>query len=76
MEHDKLSIEEMPFIYVPIVQKYAEVFRILMSIPTLWSYDDIIQIAIFLKQIKWREGLKIFFKSQSVHQQYSNLSML
>jgi len=35
------SIEEMHFIYVPIIKKHNAVFEILMNMPTLWSKDEI-----------------------------------
>lgn len=73
-EHEFLKIEEMPFIFVPIAQKQTEILEILLNLPNLWSYEDLKQISILLKQVKWREGFKIFFKSLSVHHQYKMLS--
>ena len=67
-KYEYLPIEELPFIYVPIVAKYPDVFKILLSIPTLWTYEDLRQISIFLKHVKWREGYQIFFRSQAVSQ--------
>ena len=40
-EFETLPIEEMYFIYVPIVNKSYKVFEILLNIPTLWSYEDL-----------------------------------
>jgi len=68
VNYETLSIEQMPFIFVPIVTKNAEVFKILLNISNLWSYNDLKEISIFLKQIKWREGYQIFFRTISVHQ--------
>lgn len=65
-DSEERSLESMHFIFVPIIQKHAAVFEILMNIPTLWSFEELKQIATFLKQAKWREGFLIFFKSASV----------
>ena len=66
MEHENLALEQMYFIYVPIVKKEAGVFEVLVNLPTLWSYEELRLISIFLKQVKWREGYQIFFRSKSV----------
>ena len=73
MDHENFSLEQMFFIYVPIVKKEAGVFEILLNIPNLWSYEELRQISIFLKQVKWREGYQIFFKAKSVRQHYKLL---
>ena len=67
VDHKCSTIEDMPFIFVPIAQKQPEIFEILLNLPHLWTYSDLQQISLLLKQVKWREGYKIFFKSLSVH---------
>ena len=62
-EYEGRTLEQMYFIYVPIAKKDSGIFEILLDIPTLWTYEQLSQILIFLKQVKWREGLTIFFKS-------------
>ena len=74
VEHEFSNIEDMPFIFVPITQKQTEILEILLNLPNLWTYEDLKQISILIKQVKWREGYKIFFKSLSVHHQYKVLS--
>ena len=48
-EHETLSIEEMHFIYVPIVLKSGKVIEKLLDIPTLWTYEDLLQISRYIK---------------------------
>mmetsp|Transcript_1954 Transcript_1954/g.3396 ORF Transcript_1954/g.3396 Transcript_1954/m.3396 type:complete len:150 (+) Transcript_1954:1660-2109(+) len=74
-DHQILTLEQMPFIFVPLVQKDAKIFEILMSLPQLWSFEELKDICVFLKHSKWREGLQIFFRSNSVHRQYKRLSL-
>ena len=42
MDYQHLNIEQMHFIYVPIVTKSAEVLEILLNLPHLWSYDELV----------------------------------
>ena len=72
---ETLPLEQLPFIYLPIVQKDPRVFEILLSLSHLWSLEQLRQMAGFLKEVKWREGFQILLRSTSVHHQYKRLSM-
>ena len=56
----------MHFIFVPIMKKHAAVFEILLNLPNMWSFEELIQILIFLKQSKWMQGIDIYFNSRAV----------
>ena len=49
VDFETLAIDKKLFLYVPILAKEDGVFEILMNIPTLWTYEDLRQISIFLK---------------------------
>jgi hypothetical protein len=73
--YKSLRVEQMPFVFVPIVSRDHAVFEILMNIPGLWSYEDLQTILLFIKQVKWREGLSIYLKSCSTHHMYGRLNI-
>jgi hypothetical protein len=66
VNHATLPIEKQPFIYCPLLRKDAGVIEILLDIASMWSYDELSLILVFMKQVKWREGIQIFFKSNAV----------
>jgi len=74
-EYKSKPIEDLSFVFVPILLKHSGVFEQVLSIPTLWSFEDLRQISVFIKQAKWREGYQIFFKSNSVRIQYKRLPL-
>lgn len=60
------QIEQMPFIYAPILLKNADVFELLLNLPAFWTYDDLSEVLLFIKHVKWLEGYQIFFRSHGV----------
>lgn len=63
----------MPFIYVPILQKNRDILELLLDVPTLWCMEELKSIAMFMKQVKWREGFQVLLSSKAIHQQYKRL---
>ena len=72
---DHFCIEQMNFIFIPILQKNRAVFEILMNMPSLWSSDELTTIAQFLKHVKWREGFILYYQSTSVKQHFARLPL-
>ena len=72
---DNLKLEDMNFIFLPLLQKHRTLFEILINEPTLWSGSDLIQISHFLKQLKWREGFIAFYQSHSVKNHFNRLHL-
>ena len=66
VNHATLPLEQQPFIYCPLLRKDAGVIEILLDIANMWNYDELSLILVFMKQVKWREGIQIFFKSNAV----------
>jgi len=44
-------------------------------LPNIWTYDELLQISIFLKQLKWKNGFEIFFRSAAVRQQFRRIDL-
>jgi len=74
-DYENLKLEEMNFIFKPLVQRRTEVVEVLLSLPNLWSYEELVQISIFLKQLKWKKGFEIFFRSPAVTQQFKTIDL-
>jgi len=41
LDYERSTVEELHFVFVPIVKKHAAVFTLLMDIPSLWSYEEL-----------------------------------
>jgi len=75
VDHATLKLEQMPFIFVPIIKKNTGILEILLNnLPHLWSFDDLTDMLVFMKQSKWRNGMSIVLKSSAMHFQYRRLN--
>lgn len=68
------KISDLPFIFAPLINKDHLVFKHLLNLD-FWTYNELLEILSFTKQVKWTEGIQIFFKSTSLRNVYHRLSL-
>ena len=61
------SIHEQNFIFVPILQRDEMALKLLLELTNLWTLNDLKDIMLLCKQMKWAEGIEVVLKSKSCH---------
>lgn len=69
-ERHSKSISEQKFIFVPLIKRDEQTVATLLQMTNLWSLQDLKDMMLLCKQLKWAEGIEIILRSKSCHRQY------
>ena len=69
-----LQISEQNFVYLPILRRDEGTLTTLLELTNLWSMDQLKDIMILCKHMKWHEGISIVLKSKSCCRQYLTIA--
>lgn len=68
-KHQK-SVDQQKFIFVPLLKRDEQTLNALLELTNLWTLQDLKDIMLLCKQLKWSEGLEITLRSKSCHRQF------
>lgn len=61
------ALFEQKFVYVPILKRDEITLGTLLELTNLWTLQDLQDIMLLCKQMKWEEGIETVLKSKSCH---------
>ena len=64
------SIDQQKFVFVPILKKDEQTLAALLELTNLWTLQDLCDMMLLCKQMKWAEGIETVLRSKSCHRQY------
>ena len=70
LRRSDLHVTEQNFIFLPILRRDETTLETLLGLTNMWSMEQLKDIMVLCKQMKWHEGIQIVLKSKSCHRQY------
>ena len=69
----KRNIFQQNFVLIPILKRDEQTLAKLLDLTNLWQLQDMNQIILLCKQVKWPAGIEIVLKSKSCKMLYEAL---